>query len=67
MPKRKNLPKIPDYTGIPTDENKLMVQKSNPLQSLSETGMSLVEFKILDAYLSRINSHDEEKRYVRRA
>ena len=65
MPKRKNLPKIPDYTGIPTDENKLMVQKSNPLQSLSETGMSLVEFKILDAYLSRINSHDEEKRYVR--
>ena len=65
MPKRKKLPKIPDYTGVPTDENKLMVQKSNPLQSLSETGMSLVEFKILDAYLSRINSHDEEKRYVR--
>lgn len=65
MPKRKKLPTIPDYTGIPTDENKLMVQKSNPLQSLSETGMSLVEFKILDAYLSRINSHDEEKRYVR--
>ncbi len=65
MPKRKKLPKIPDYTGVPTDKNKLMVQKSNPLQSLSETGMSLVEFKILDAYLSRINSHDEEKRYVR--
>ena len=65
MPKRKKLPKIPDYTGVPTDENKLMVQKSNPLQSLSETGMSLAEFKILDAYLSRINSHDEEKRYVR--
>ena len=65
MPKRKKLPKIPDYTGVPKDENKLMVQKSTPLQSLSETGMSLVEFKILDAYLSRINSHDEEKRYVR--
>lgn len=65
MPRRKKLPKIPDYTGVPTDENKLMVQKSNPLQSLSETGMSLVEFKILDAYLSLINSHDEEKRYVR--
>ena len=65
MPKRKKLPEIPDYTGVPTDENKLMVQKSNPLQSLSETGMSLAEFKILDAYLSRINSHDEEKRYVR--
>ena len=27
--------------------------------------MSLVEFKILDAYLSRIDSHNEEKRYVR--
>ena len=65
MPRRKKLPKIPDYTGVPTDENKLIVQKSNPLQSLSETGMSLAEFKILDAYLSRINSHDEEKRYVR--
>ena len=65
MPKRKRLPKIPDYMGIPADENKLIVQKSNPLQSLSETGMSLVEFKILDAYLSRINSYDEEKRYVR--
>lgn len=53
------------YTGVPKNEDKLIVQKSNPLQSLSETGMSLSEFKILDAYLSRIDSHDEEKRYVR--
>ena len=51
--------------GIPKDDDKLVVQKSNPLQSLSETAMSLTEFKILDAYLSRIDSHDEEKRYVR--
>ena len=65
MPRRKKLPKIPDYTGVPKTYNKLVVQKSNPLKSLSETGMSLVEFKILDAYLSRINTHDEEKRYVR--
>lgn len=65
MPRRKKLPKIPDYMGVPTDENKLMVQKSNPLQTLSETEMTLPEFKILDAYLSLINSHDEEKRYVR--
>lgn len=65
MPKRKKLPKIPDYMCIPKDECKLMVQKSNPLQTLSETEMTLPEFKILDAYLSLINSHDEEKRYVR--
>ncbi|MBQ5562149.1 MAG: replication initiation protein [Clostridia bacterium] len=65
MPKRKKLPKIPDYIGIPANENKLMVQKSNPLQSLSETGMSLVEFKILDAYLSRIDSRNPDKRFVR--
>lgn len=65
MPKRKTLPKLPDYTGIPQNEELLVVQKSNPLQSLSETGMTLTEFKILDAYLSKIDSHDAEKRYVR--
>lgn len=64
MPK-KTLPKIPDYSGIPTDETKLVVQKSHPLKSLSETGMSLAEFKILDAYLSRIDSRDPDKRFVR--
>lgn len=65
MPRRKRLPKVPDYEGVPNDESKLVVQKSNPLQSLSETDMTLAEFKLLDAYLSRIDSHDEEKRYVR--
>lgn len=62
MPKRKKLPKIPDYTGI---SNNQVVQKSNPLQSLSETALTLSDLKILDAYLSRINSHDSDKRYVR--
>lgn len=65
MPRRKKLPKIPDYTGIPKNENKLIVQKCHPLQTLSETDMSLAEFKILDAYLGKIDSHDDEKRYVR--
>lgn len=65
MPRRKKMPKIPDYTGIPHDDCKLVVQKSNPLKTLSETGMSLVEFKILDAYLSRIDSHNPDKRFVR--
>jgi hypothetical protein len=65
MPKRKRLPKHPDYTGLPRKEEALLIQKSNPLLSLTQSKMTLPEFKILDVYLSRIDSHDEEKRYVR--
>lgn len=63
MPKRKTLPKN-SYTGIPTDENKLVVSKSTPLQSLSQTDLTLPELKILDSYLARIDSHDMSKRTV---
>lgn len=45
-------------------ENKLLVQKSLPLFSLWRSDMSLAEFKILDTYLSRINSHEPDKRTV---
>lgn len=45
-------------------ETKLTVQKSLPLFSLWRSDMSLSEFKILDTYLSRINSHEPEKRSV---
>lgn len=45
-------------------ENRLTVQKSIPLFSLWRSDMSLAEFKILDTYLSRINSHEPEKRTV---
>lgn len=45
-------------------ENKLTVQKSIPLLSLWQSDMSLPELKILDTYLSRINSHEPEKRTV---
>lgn len=65
MPKRKKLPEIPNFIDVGHNPNELLVQKSNPLQSLSETSMTLPELKILDAYLSRINSHDEEARFVR--
>lgn len=65
MPRRKKLPAVPDIVGTARKEDKMLVQKSNPLQSLSETGMSLAEFKILDAYLSRIDSHNPDERYVR--
>lgn len=65
MPRRKKLPQVPDYKGLGRNHENMIVQKSNPLQSLSETGMSLSEFKILDAYLSRIDSHKPEARYIR--
>ncbi len=52
-------------TGISNDpESKLTVQKSIPLFSLWRSDMSLSEFKILDTYLSRINSRQPEKRSV---
>lgn len=65
MPRRKRLPAIPDYKGAGKEPDNLLVQKSNPLLSLSETGLTLAEFKILDAYLGRINSHVPEKRFIR--
>lgn len=57
MPKRTTLPQISGNCNF-------LVQKSTPLQSLSETKMTLAEFKILDAYLSKINSHNLEERCV---
>jgi hypothetical protein len=65
MPKRKKLPPIPDYEGTGTSPEKAYIQKSRPLQSLSETDLTLPELKILDAYLARINSHDSDKRTVK--
>ena len=43
----------------------LVVQKSRPLFSLWQSELTLAEFKILDIYLSRINSHDPNSREVR--
>ena len=63
MPKRKKLPKIPNYEGLPQNIFKLTVQKSNPLIAISDI-MPLTELKILDAYLSRIDSHKPDKRLV---
>lgn len=65
MPRRSKLPKIPDYSGMGTNSDTAYIQKARPLQSLSETDLSLPEFKILDAYLARINSHDPDKRTVK--
>lgn len=68
MPRKKKLPAVPynpDYDGTPIFDNKLKVQKCEPLMTLSRTSLTLPEFKILDAYLSRINTHEPAKRYVR--
>lgn len=54
-----------ERAGIATNVEKAYIQKARPLQSLSETNLNLTEFKILDAYLARINSHDESKRTVK--
>lgn len=59
---------VPNYTGLgrkDKDPQNWLVEKANPLQALSETSMTLPEFKILDAYLSRIDSHNDRKRIVR--
>lgn len=51
--------------GIPHNPDaKLTVQKSTPLYGLWRSELSLADFKILDTYLSRINSHDPDHRTV---
>ena len=64
MPKRKTIIKMPDYKGTATKTEEMLVQKSRPLQSLSESDLPLSELKIIDAYLSRIDSHKPEARCV---
>lgn len=64
MPQRKKLPPLPDYKDGGRSPETHLIQKSNPLLSLSETDMTLPELKILDVYLDRIDSHDEEKRTI---
>ena len=65
MPRRKKLPPVPDITDIGRNPETHIIQKANPLLTLSETGLTLAEFKILDAYLARIDSRKPEERFVR--
>lgn len=61
--KRSN---IKFLTGISFDpETKLTVQKSLPLFLLWRSDLTLAEFKILDVYLSRIDSRNPNRRVVR--
>lgn len=56
--------KIEPIESLGKDTNKLTVQKSLPLFALWRSDLTLAEFKILDTYLARINSHSPEKRRV---
>ena len=47
-----------------TVKDTYVVQKSRPFFSLWQSKLTLVEFKILDIYLSKINSHHPETREV---
>lgn len=60
--RRDNIDSTKKFKGISDD--KLIVQKSNPLYGLWRSEITLAEFKILDAYLSRINSRNPETRMV---
>ncbi len=55
--------KIEPITNL-GNEDKLTVQKSRPLFALWRSELTLAEFKILDTYLSRIDSHNPDKRTV---
>lgn len=50
-------------TGL-GNTDKLIVQKSKPLFALWKSELTLAEFKILDTYLARIDSHHPERRTV---
>ena len=65
MPKKNKTLNLPDYEGIGLNSEMAYIQKARPLQSLSATDLTLPEFKILDAYLARINSHEPEKRTIK--
>lgn len=57
--------KIEPIESLGKNTDKLLVQKSKPLFALWQSELTLAEFKILDTYLGRINSHDDEHRTVK--
>lgn len=50
--------------GIGSAPENMVVQKSTPLLALWKSELTLQEFKLMDTYLARINSHDPEHRVV---
>lgn len=60
---RKNFKNFKTHSKNP-ETKKIIVQKSGPLQLLAETNLTLTEFKIIDVYLGKINSHDPESQEI---
>lgn len=56
--------KIEPIESLGADVDNLTVQKSRPLFALWRSELTLSEFKILDTYLSRIDSHKPDRRVV---
>lgn len=56
--------KLGKGAAVAEKKNRSIVQKSTPLLTLWRSPLTLAEFKILDAYLSRIDSHQPENRLV---
>lgn len=56
--------KVEAITGLGKHQDKLIVQKSLPLFALWQSELTLPEFKILDVYLSRINSREPDNKVV---
>jgi hypothetical protein len=56
--------KISPIETLGSDVDNLTVQKSRPLFALWRSELTLPEFKILDTYLSRIDSHNPDRRTV---
>lgn len=63
MPKKQENKDLPHL--IDNLKSTYLVQKSTPLFSLWKSDLTLQEFKILDTYLSRIDSRKPEQRSVR--
>ena len=61
MARRK---KSPPIMGTGNEPETHLIQKSMPLMALMRSEYTLAEFKLLDAYLARIDSHNPEKRTV---
>ena len=54
-----------DNMSLINDTDKLTILKSRPLYSLWDSDLTLAEFKLLDTYLGRIDSHNEDNRTVK--
>lgn len=64
MPNGKKKVKDKPIIGLGKNIDNLTVQKSKPFLSLFQSEMTLAEFKILDTYLARVDSHNPDNRIV---